>query len=169
MSDESGNIDPALAQLVKTVDVIAQPGHEGAVVTLVINGRTVSGKMISEQRWITAVEDRYREAWVACGGPSDDGSGIWSILFREFKNNFFAVRTGYKVDDVGEGLPERYRRAFSRNWCPRYVHLRCAQGSPPDASQSADDTYWRGRLADVSGWSFGMLTVGTDNAVVSAA
>ena len=62
--------------------------------------------------------------------------------------------------EVIEGLPDRYRHLVARQDQTTYIHLAQARVVAAGVSPlPAAGMHWRGRLSEISGWSFGHLGV----------
>jgi hypothetical protein len=62
--------------------------------------------------------------------------------------------------EATEGLPEWYRRLVAQQDQTVYIHLTQARvGAAGVSPLPAAGMHWRGRLSEISGWSFGHLGV----------
>ncbi|WAU83405.1 hypothetical protein O1Q96_29185 [Streptomyces sp. Qhu-G9] len=117
-------------QLQMLVRLVAQDPEAALPITLVIGGGLLYGDLISHKAWTT---DWARSL------HGVDGAGA-QLLERFPEQVDQAV-----VDKQGRRVPERL---------PQWVHLRDAT-SVVGAGGPVLMPLWRGRLADISGWSLG--------------
>jgi hypothetical protein len=94
---------------------------------------------------------------VHIGGSIDDEHGGWARLFRGVRESLVRDREEHRAaQNVIEGLSERYRRLFAQEDRITYIHLSVARVLAPGVSPlPPGGMHWRGRLSEVSGWSFG--------------
>lgn len=151
MSNETGNIDPALSLLVGAVDKLPERHDGGPAITLTVHGLVVSGIMIASWQWFQDAEQLCRDG---------DGGATWAEISKVFSDGLRTVRNESQVvHEVIEDFAQRYRDALLKVDRPMYIHLRDARTFPSGWTSPTPTagTYWRGKLADVSGWWFGML------------
>lgn len=153
MSGNTDNVDPALALLVSAVDKLPERHDGGPAITLTVHGLIVSGVMIASWQWFQDAEQLCRDA---------DGGATWAEISKIFSDGLQTVRNESQVvGDVIEDFAQRYRDALLKVDRPTYIHLRDARAFPGGSTPiPTAGTYWRGRLADVSGWWFGFLAEG---------
>jgi hypothetical protein len=98
---------------------------------------------------------------VHIGGCIDDEHGGWARLFKgaaESLANDHAERRAAR--EVTKGLSDRYQRLVAQHDQTTYIHLAVARVVAPGVSPlPAAGMHWRGRLSEISGWSFGHLSV----------
>jgi hypothetical protein len=96
---------------------------------------------------------------VHIGGCIDDEHGGWARLFKgaaESLANDHAERRAAR--EVTKGLSDRYQRLVAQHDQTTYIHLAVARVVAPGVSPlPAAGMHWRGRLSEISGWSFGHL------------
>jgi hypothetical protein len=155
-------IDQALEAVVGAIDALTEPQNGGPGVVLTLGGLVVSGTIIPAWQWFDEVEYAARAAFVVhVGGSIDDEHGGWARLFRgaaESVTRDYAERRAAR--EVIEGLPDRYRRLVARRDQTVYIHLTEARVVTAGVNPlPAAGMHWRGRLSEISGWSFGRLGV----------
>lgn len=138
--------DPVLVHLASHLE--RAPKSEYGL-TLTVRGTIISGIMISPQAYSKAVGEQFRNGL----GGHERGLG-WDVLFDAIAeaadDRAAAFEASFAADDR-----EKMREIPD----PEFIHLReahvlMASGMQPNGSGSM---WWRGRLADVEGWSPGTL------------
>lgn len=165
VADENREIDGVLALLVTALNSMPDRCEDGPPLTLTVQGLLISGKVIPDWEWFEDVEQLCKDTWVASGGP-DTGNQGWAEFFKMGKKGMLQGRSEARaVQGVIQDLAQRYRDALLDVDRPTYIHLRDARAFPASGASPIPTagTYWRGRLADVSGWWFGTLTVDPDD------
>jgi hypothetical protein len=104
-------------------------GSFGLTVTL--GGQVVSGMAITRGEWMDAVASQY------------EGAGGTEYLRQVFTK----VHEGIVADD------ERREAADLPSRARRFIHMRDVR--IVNGTQWTEMAYWRGALADVTGWSLG--------------
>ena len=153
-------IDRVLEIVVGEINSLAEPQGGGPPVVLTLGGSVVSGTIIPDWQWFDEVEYAARAGFtVHTGGSIDDEHGGWARLFRGLSESLVRDREEHRaVQNVVGGLSERYRRLLAREDRTTYIHLRDARVLAAGASPlPPGGMHWRGRLSEVSGWSFGHL------------
>jgi len=153
-------VDRALATVVGAINARTERQDDGPGVVLTLGGLVVSGTVIPDWQWFDEVEHAARAAFVVhTGGSVDDEHGGWAGLFEGVAESLVQARDERRAaQEAMERLPERYQRLVAQEDRTTYIHLREASviaagiSSPPVARM-----HWRGRLSEVSGWSFGHL------------
>jgi len=114
-------------------------------VTLHVSGVIVSGTLISGSKFMGQVAQALKEAAASQNAPSAEG----------LAEGFAAVAGSYRQWAQHEREKTRDDDEALRP-LTQYIHLQDAEvrapGEPPFPGM-----LWRGRLAHVSGWSFGIL------------
>lgn len=152
-------IDRVLEIMVAEINSLAEPQGGGPPVTLTLGGSVVSGTIIPDWQWFDEVEHAARAGFtVHTGGSIDDEHGGWARLFRGVSESLVRDREEHRaVQNVVGGLSERYRRLLAQEDRTSYIHLSSARVLAPGVSPLQGGMHWRGRLSEVSGWSFGHL------------
>jgi len=153
-------IDDALAILVEIIDKMSPPKSEGPGVILTLSGLVVSGRVIPHWQWFDEVEHASRAAYtVHTGGSVDDEHGGWATLFKGVSESLTQNHGEYAAaKDAIRSLPERYQQRLAHIDPTNFIHLREARVfSPRGTGLPGNGMHWRGRLSEVSGWSFGLL------------
>ena len=96
---------------------------------------------------------------VHTGGAIDDEHGGWARLFRGVAESLVQARDDHRAArEATERLSDRYQRLLAQDERNDYIHLREARVVAAGASSlPVAGMHWRGRLSEVSGWSFGHL------------
>jgi hypothetical protein len=150
--------------MVGSVDAFTERQETGYGLILTLGGLVVSGTLIPDWQWFEDVERAARDAWVASGGdPEAEQAGIPGLVSAMGRDTLVNKRDEYlAARDAMQGLSDRYQRLLNESERASYVHLREARVfSPGDPPLPGNGMYWRGRLSEVSGWSFGLLGAGT--------
>jgi hypothetical protein len=155
--------DRALATVVETINDLTEIQDDGPGVVLTLGGLLVSGTVIPDWQWFDEVEHAARAAFVVhTGGSIDDEHGGWAGLFEGIAESLAKARDEHrKARQAAAHLAERYRHLLARDSPTTYIHLREARVIAAGASPlPAAGMYWRGRISEISGWSFGHLGAG---------
>jgi hypothetical protein len=123
-----------LQSLVSTVN-----GRNGEFpITLYVRGLVLSGHMVSGHKYFAGLRGQLTEFF---GGDSEDVKETVAFL----------TEPGDSFLDESNQFQE----------FPQYIHLRAAKIFTPGQKPipSGEGAWWRGRLADVDGFHFGLLVV----------
>lgn len=160
MSDDQPNIDPALSLMVNTVNELTERQEDGPGVTLTVQGLIVTGMVIPDWQWFEDVEHQCHDVRRASGASADTTDDGRALLFKTLRDELVEIRAQAKiVAAVTEDLPLRYQQALFNIDRTVYIHLRDARAIPTGSATpipTSDGIHWRGKLAEVSGWSFGV-------------
>jgi hypothetical protein len=151
-------VDRALEAVVAEINALTDGQDGGPPVVLTLGGLVIGGTIIPDWQWFDEVEHAARAAFtVHSGGSIDDESGGWARLFRGVSDSLMRERDEHRAArNAVAGLAVRYRRLLAGEDGTSYIHLSDARVLlPGGSSQSTAGMYWRGRLSEVSGWSFG--------------
>ncbi|MFF9274385.1 hypothetical protein [Streptomyces griseosporeus] len=144
--------DHVLAQLVRLVN-----GSDLEFsLTLMVNGQTVTGRLISSKKWFELQAGRLKESTQAEEGEVGLHSIFegWAEVTSEYNDELKRVQEALK--DIE--LPDRYQNAVAEAETPiGFLHLAGARIYGPNGFQPVEGMPWRGRLEHVSGWSIGEL------------
>ena len=155
-------IDQALEVVVGVINALTDRQDGGPGVVLTLGGLVISGTIIPDWQWFDDVEHAARAAFVVhVGGCIDDEHGGWARLFQgaaeSVAKDHAERRAARKVID---GLPDRYQRLVARKDQTVYIHLAEARVVAAGVNPlPAAGMHWRGRLSEISGWSFGHFGV----------
>jgi len=153
-------VDRALATVVGAINALTELQDDGPGVVLTLGGLVVGGTVIPDWQWFDEVEHAARAAFVVhTGGSVDDEHGGWARLFEGVAESLVQARDEHRLAwEATKHLSDRYQRPLAQDDRTTYIHLRearvVAAGVGPPAVAGM---YWRGRLSEVSGWSFGHL------------
>jgi hypothetical protein len=159
-SGDAPQVDRALATVVRTIDDLTEIQADGPGVVLTLGGLLVSGTVIPDWQWFDEVEHAARAAFVVhTGGSIDDEHGGWAGLFEGVAESLAKARDEHrKARQAAAHLAERYQRLLARDDPTTYIHLREARVIAAGAGPlPAAGMYWRGRISEIAGWSFGHL------------
>lgn len=117
------------------------PGSEIGV-TLTLPGACVSGRMVSAETWAEAVA-----CLAELGSPAGQSSEVGAFL-RQLARPWRELRDRWSKDSDGDCGPFE---------TPQFVHLVGAQFLSGGTLVPGSGVPWRGRLDNVSGWSFGVM------------
>jgi hypothetical protein len=155
-------IDQALQAMVGAIDAVTKSQDGGPGVVLTLAGLVVSGTIIPDWQWFEEVEHAARAAFVVhTEGSIDDEHGGWARLLKGATESVAKDQAERRAArEVTEGLPNHYRHLVARQDQTIYIHLAQARVVAAGVSPlPAAGMHWRGRLSEISGWSFGHLGV----------
>jgi hypothetical protein len=156
-------LDPALEAVVGAIDALTERQDGGPGVVLTLGGLVISGTIIPDWQWFDDVEHAARAAFVVhVGGSIDNEHGGWARLFKGAAESLANDHAERRVArEVTESLPDRYQYLVAQQDQTTYIHLTEARVVAPGVNPlPAAGMHWRGRLSEISGWSFGHLGVG---------
>ena len=156
--DGDMEIDRALEGVVGEINSLVERQDGGPPIVLTVGGLVIGGTIIPDWQWFDEVEHAARAAFtVHTGGSIDDEHGGWARLLRGVSELLVRDRENHRAaQNVIGGLSERYRRVLAREGRTSYIHLSDARVLAAGVSPvSPGGMHWRGRLSEVSGWSFG--------------
>jgi hypothetical protein len=151
-------VDRALAAVVGAINALTERQDDGPGVFLTLGGLVVSGTVVPDWQWFDEVEHAARAAFVVhTGGSVDDEHGGWASLFEGVAESLVQARDEHRAArEATKHLTDRYQRLLAQQDRTTYIHLREARVVAADASPlPVAGMHWRGRLSEVSGWSFG--------------
>lgn len=112
---------------------LAQRGSvDGVGLTLTVGGAIVTGQLVGRSEWFAGLHEAHGDRLAAVSEP-----------FKKFDERVTEKRGE-------EGDPTRFN----------YIHLKGARyltGAGFAPTEDDAGMFWRGRLTEVSGWSFGMF------------
>jgi len=158
--DGDPEIDRALEVVVSEINSLAERQDGGPGVVLTVGGLIIGGTIIPDWQWFDDVEQVARAAFtVHTGGSIDDEHGGWARLLRGVSESLVRDREEHRAaQNAIAGLSESYRRLLAREDRTTHIHLSDARVLALGVSPSLPGgMHWRGRLSEVSGWSFGHL------------
>jgi hypothetical protein len=158
--DGDTEIDRALEDVVGEINRLVERQDGGPPVVLTVGGLVIGGTIIPDWQWFDEIEHAARAAFtVHTGGAIDDEHGGWARLLRGVSESLARGREERSAaQNVVGGLSERYRRLLAREDRTTYIHLGDARVLAAGVSPlPLSGMHWRGRLSEVSGWSFGHL------------
>jgi hypothetical protein len=153
-------VDRTLEVVVSEINSLVERQDGGPPVVLTVGGLVIGGTIIPDWQWFDEVEHAARAAFtVHTGGSIDDEHGGWAGLLRGVSEMLVRDREEHRAaQSVIGGLSERYRRVLAGENRTTYIHLGEARVFTAGVSPlPPGGMHWRGRLSEVSGWSFGHL------------
>jgi hypothetical protein len=156
---DAPQVDRALGTVVEVINALTELQDDGPGVVLTVGGLVVSGTVIPDWQWFDEVEHAARAGFVVhTGGSIDDEHGGWARLFRGVAESLVHARDEHRAaQEATDRLPDRYQRLVAQEGRTDYIHLREAVIAAGGSSPPLEGMHWRGRLSEVSGWSFGHL------------
>ena len=121
-------VDPYLADLVRIINCTTT---SSIGITLVVSGLTISGSLISGERYFEGIQAMMRGA----EGDDSDFASYWDPAVVHYRR-------------AREGLEGNVS-------LPSFIHLRDAVAFPGGSTNSVG--LWRGKLESVDSWSLGQL------------
>jgi hypothetical protein len=135
-------LDTVLLLMVDSINNLTEPIKDGSPINLFVRGLLLSGQIIPDWQWFE------EQASLNPGGCPET---MIAEILKDKRNRVRALR------DRGptELTPDEHEEALAS---PAFIHLKNCRVFLPQPVPSSGDLYWRGRLADISGWSYGQLT-----------
>jgi hypothetical protein len=158
-SGDVPRVDPALETVVAAINDLPEAQDDGPGVVLTLGGLVISGTVIPDWQWFDEVEHAARAAFVVhTGGSIDDEHGGWARLFQGVAESLAQARDEHRAArEATDRLSHRYQGLVAQEDRTNYIHLRDAVIAAGVSSPPVAGMHWRGRLSEVSGWSFGHL------------
>lgn len=132
--------DRVLGLLIDALNSRTEVVDAGIWVALTVRGTMVSGEIIPHWQWFDEQTTLFGE---------ESHVAFFAALMKESRDEHLALQN---KDDAE--LTDEERRELTQP--PGFIHLRHARTFLPQPVPRTGH-YWRGRLEDVSGWSFGQL------------
>ncbi|GIF22858.1 hypothetical protein BJ973_000785 [Actinoplanes tereljensis] len=132
--------DRVLGLMVDALNSRKESVDGGIWVSLSVRGTMVSGEIIPHWQWFDEQTTLFGE---------ESHVAYFASLMKESRDEHVALMD----KDDSELTPEQ---RWELNQPPAFIHLRHARTFLPEPVPTRGH-YWRGRLEDVSGWSFGEL------------
>ncbi|WP_116708404.1 hypothetical protein [Actinomycetospora cinnamomea] len=153
MSDRP-RVDPSLTLMVQSVNKMESSAS--AAITLTLPGLIVTGTIVPAHQW-------FEEQGQQLGPRNDAGDPNWLVDeaadLRKLRDELATVES--KLDELGDEA-SRTMTELHRATEPEYIHLREARILTGFSMAPGEGMYWRGRLADVIGWTAGSLVLNRD-------
>ena len=134
--------DTVLGLLVGSINNLTEPIEEGSPINLFVQGLVLSGQIIPDWQW-------FEEQ--ATLNPGASPEAMIAGILKDKRDRVRRLR-GRVVDEL---TPEEHEEALAP---PAFIHLKNCRVFMPQPVPSSGDLYWRGGLADISGWSYGQLS-----------
>lgn len=118
----------------------------------------VSGDLIPNWLWFEEMNENLSQ--VSEEGEQGGEPTGWGLFFTSFRDSLREQSEEQEAAlNAAEALAPRYQEAVQQTDTTVFIHLRDARVYQPGQSAlPANGMYWRGRLSEVSGWSFGKLS-----------
>jgi len=157
MSNEALVTDSVLLALVRSINAVPKTNDpiEGLGLVLFVGGSVVSGRLIPNWLWFRKVADGLREQEDSEGKPP---SGLRE-MFNYFEQEMISLQKDIvKIFEVIDKVPEHARDALAAADRTELIHLEDARVFQPGyPGMPGNGMLWRGRLAEISGWSLGLF------------
>ncbi len=126
---------------------------EGIGITLTVGGAVITGQMISNTAWFDDMDQKIQDA----------GGGPWATVFSAKAEGLRAqLGEASAAEQAVEDLADRFAAAVYQVGQTGLIHLKNARVLTPGSGAGipGNGMHWRGRLTEVSGWAFGLLSAG---------
>ncbi|WP_250029427.1 hypothetical protein [Paractinoplanes maris] len=134
--------DSVLGTYVAQMDRLTEPVDPGVPLSLSVHGLLVSGELIPQWQWFAEVSEL-----------NDHEDAFYVGTAEHVKEQSDLAHAAIKIRDIGGEISHRQ---FTALVAPtRYIHLRNTRIHSPGMHTGETGSLWRGRLADVSGWTPG--------------
>jgi hypothetical protein len=152
-------VDHALETVVAAINALPDRQDDGPGVVLTLGGLVISGTVIPDWQWFDEVEHVARAGFVVhAGGSIDDEHGGWARLFQGVAESLAQARDEHRAAcEATDHLSDRYQRLIAQEDRTNFIHLRDTVIAAGVSSAPVAGMHWRGRLSEISGWSFGHL------------
>ncbi|GAA0940725.1 hypothetical protein Vau01_071660 [Virgisporangium aurantiacum] len=137
-------LDTVLLLMVEGINSLVNPIQDGSPINLFVRGILLSGQIIPDWQWFE------EQANLNPGAPE----AMIAEILKEKRDRVRHLRDRGPTDLT----PEQHEEALAQ---PAFIHLKNCRVFMPQPVPSSGDLYWRGRLADISGWSYGQLIPST--------
>lgn len=156
MSDPNTQ-DHVLTTLVNIMNR-SQSEDDGPGVVLTVGGLTVSGNLIPNWLWFAGTRREIADATGNTSLSLDEASGM-ELFFKSWEDLFLEGKAEEEAAlAAAESLAPRFQDAIRDKDETFFIHLRDARVFQPGQSgMPQGGMYWRGRISEVTGWSFGKL------------
>lgn len=138
--------DNVLGTYVAQMDRLTEPVSPGVPLSLSVHGLLVSGELIPQWQWFAEVSEL-----------NDHEDAFYVGTAENVKEQSDLAHDAIKNRDTGGEVTHRQHTALMAP--TRYIHLRNTRIHSPGARGDGAGTLWRGRLADVSGWTPGAASL----------
>ncbi|MDY7090191.1 MAG: hypothetical protein SYR96_34510 [Actinomycetota bacterium] len=144
-----GEPDGVLGTYVAQMDRLTEAVDPGVPLSLTVHGLLVSGELIPQWQWFAEVSEL-----------NDHEDAFYVGTAEHVKEQSDLAHDAVRIRDTGGEITHRQ---YSALMAPtRYIHLRNARVHSPGMHLGEEGTLWRGRLADVSGWTPGTTAPAED-------
>ncbi|MFD9591960.1 hypothetical protein ACFWA9_04270 [Kitasatospora sp. NPDC059973] len=141
--------DTALAAFVS----ITEASSFEVSITLTTTGGVVTGRLVSGTKWAELNIELLKEA----NGDVAGLNQFYDFYLKKLTGEAEEIKTIHSSLDSVK-VPDDYREAIASVSRPAYIHLQDARIlGPSGLVPSGPAAPWRGRLAEVVGWSLGEI------------
>jgi hypothetical protein len=134
--------DSVLGTYVAQMDRLTEPVNPGVPLSLSVHGLLVSGELIPQWQWFAEVSEL-----------NDHEDAFYVGTAEHVKEQSDLAHEAIKIRDTGGEITHRQYTALMAP--TRHIHLRNTHIHSPGTNHNEPGSLWRGRLADVSGWTPG--------------
>ncbi|WP_250008443.1 hypothetical protein [Actinoplanes sp. M2I2] len=134
--------DSVLGTYVAQMDRLTEPVSPGVPLSLSVHGLLISGELIPQWQWFAEVSEL-----------NDHEDPFYVGTAEQVKEQSDLAHQAIRIRDAGGEVTQRQHTALIAP--TRYIHLRNTRIHSPGMHVSEAGRLWRGRLADVSGWTPG--------------
>ncbi|MEU6282093.1 hypothetical protein [Streptomyces sp. NPDC047028] len=154
---DSETQDHVLTSLVNIING-SQGEEDGPALVLTVGGLTVSGNLVPNWLWFAGMRRQIAEATGNKTLDLDEASGM-ELFFKSWEDLIVDARAEEEAAlAASENLAARYQDAIQTKGATVFIHLRDARiFQPGQTGLPGNGMYWRGRLSEITGWSFGKL------------
>ncbi len=138
--------DSVLGTYVAQMDRLTEPVDPGVPLSLSVHGLLVSGELIPQWQWFAEVSEM-----------NDHEDAFYVGTAENVKEQSDLAHAAIRSRDTGGEVSQREYTALMAP--TRYIHLRNTRIHSPGLHSGESGSLWRGRLADVSGWTPGTTTL----------
>ncbi|WP_127501065.1 hypothetical protein [Actinoplanes solisilvae] len=134
--------DSVLGTYVAQMDRLSEAVDPGVSLSLSVHGLLVTGELIPQWQWFAEVSEL-----------NDHSDAFYVGTAEHVKEQSDLAHDAIKSRDTGGEVTHRQHTALMTP--TRYIHLRNASINSPGWLEGKGGMLWRGRLADISGWTPG--------------
>jgi len=161
MTNQLSAPDKALEILVSLANGQTKPSPEGGFgVTLHVRGSVVTGRLVPNWQWMEEVAEKMQAAYLELEGeaPEPDARLGETVLFDHLATEMKEMQAAdKKLRAVADQLSDEQVRGAAQAQQIAFIHLVDARFISGGQIIPEAGAHWRGRLAEIDGWSPGNL------------